>query len=120
MAAKRLLMLMRHAKSSWKDDGLDDHDRPLNKRGKRDAPKMGKLIREKRIVPELIITSSARRARKRNQAIHSPIVAPQQRAHTAIGKPSSTYDFDGVGQTYCESRPRASAPESATHGTPVV
>jgi phosphohistidine phosphatase len=58
---KRLLIL-RHAKSSWKEEGLSDHDRPLNKRGKRNAQRMGKLLIEEDIVPELIISSTARRA----------------------------------------------------------
>ena len=38
------LLVLRHAKSSWKHPELDDHDRPLNKRGKRDAPRMGELL----------------------------------------------------------------------------
>ena len=58
------LLLLRHAKSSWKDDGLDDHDRPLNARGKRDAPRMGQLLRDEKLLPELILCSSARRCRK--------------------------------------------------------
>lgn len=57
-------MILRHAKSSWKDEELADHDRPLNKRGKRDAPRMGKLLRDMELVPELIISSTAKRARK--------------------------------------------------------
>jgi phosphohistidine phosphatase len=56
------LYLVRHAKSSWRNPELRDYDRPLNKRGLRDAPFMGKLIREKGIKPELLITSPARRA----------------------------------------------------------
>ncbi|MDX1615711.1 MAG: histidine phosphatase family protein [Candidatus Promineifilaceae bacterium] len=58
---KRLL-IMRHAKSSWKDERLSDHERPLNKRGKRDAPRMGRLLRDLELVPDLIISSTARRA----------------------------------------------------------
>ena len=53
------LYFVRHAKSSWKDSTLNDFDRPLNKRGKRDAPFMGKLLKERGIKPELIISSSA-------------------------------------------------------------
>lgn len=60
----KTLLLMRHAKSSWKDDSLDDHDRPLNKRGKRDAPRMGELLRSENLVPDFVVVSSARRARK--------------------------------------------------------
>lgn len=53
---------MRHAKSSWKDPELDDHDRPLNKRGKRAAPRMGERLRQENLIPDLILVSSARRA----------------------------------------------------------
>jgi phosphohistidine phosphatase len=56
------VLLMRHAKSSWKDTKLKDHERPLNKRGKKDAPAMGKLICERELVSELILSSSAKRA----------------------------------------------------------
>ena len=59
---KRLLIL-RHAKSSWKHHDLKDHDRPLNKRGKRDAPRMGRLMRDEGQVPEWAISSTSTRAR---------------------------------------------------------
>ncbi|HRA98902.1 MAG TPA: histidine phosphatase family protein [Ignavibacteria bacterium] len=55
---------MRHAKSSWKFPELDDHDRPLNKRGKRDAPLMADILKEKKIIPDLILSSTAVRALK--------------------------------------------------------
>lgn len=58
----KTLLVLRHAKSSWADNTLSDHDRPLKGRGKRDAPRMGRLIREEGLVPDLIISSSARRA----------------------------------------------------------
>lgn len=60
----KTLLLLRHAKSSWKDSDLDDHDRPLNKRGKRDAPRMGQLLAEENLLPDLIISSSAKRTRR--------------------------------------------------------
>ena len=56
------LYLVRHAKSSWDDPSLSDFDRPLNKRGKRDAPFMGSLLKKMGIKPDLIITSPAVRA----------------------------------------------------------
>lgn len=59
----KTLYVLRHAKSSWKDADIPDHDRPLNKRGKSDAPRMGQLLREQDLVPDLIISSTARRAR---------------------------------------------------------
>ncbi|MDX1373779.1 MAG: histidine phosphatase family protein [Nitrososphaeraceae archaeon] len=57
-------MLLRHAKSSWDDPGLSDHERPLNKRGKQNAITMGKYLKRKRLVPDLIISSTAKRANK--------------------------------------------------------
>lgn len=59
----KTLLVLRHAKSSWKDEGIDDHERPLNKRGLKDAPRMGELIKERDLVPEYILSSSAVRAR---------------------------------------------------------
>ena len=58
----KLLLILRHAKSSWEFSELSDHDRPLNNRGKRDTLRIGKKILEEGIVPQLIICSSAIRA----------------------------------------------------------
>ena len=58
------LLLMRHAKSSWKDTSLLDHQRPLNKRGKRDAPRMGEHLREQGVLLDAILCSTATRARE--------------------------------------------------------
>jgi phosphohistidine phosphatase len=58
----KTLLVLRHAKSSWRETELADHDRPLNKRGKRDAPRMGELLRAEGLLPDLILTSSAKRA----------------------------------------------------------
>lgn len=60
----KTVYLVRHAKSSWKKVNLADIDRPLNSRGKRDAPFMGKLLHEKGIKPDLLISSPAKRAKK--------------------------------------------------------
>lgn len=58
----KTLLLLRHAKSSWADDRLADFDRPLNDRGRQDAPRMGRLLRQEGLVPDLIIASPAKRA----------------------------------------------------------
>jgi len=58
------LLLLRHAKSSWKDDSLNDHERPLKKRGKKDAKRIAKVILENDLIPDLILSSSAMRARE--------------------------------------------------------
>jgi len=58
----KILTIVRHAKSSWKDTSLSDRKRPLNTRGERDAPVMGRRIHEHGIRPSLIITSPAKRA----------------------------------------------------------
>lgn len=54
---------MRHAKSSWSDSDLKDFDRPLNKRGEKDAPRMGRYLAEAGILPEQIVASPATRAK---------------------------------------------------------
>src|SRR6266480_4882827 len=58
----KTLLLLRHAKSSWKQPELADHTRPLNKRGKKTAPRMGALLQDEDLIPDLIICSSAVRA----------------------------------------------------------
>jgi phosphohistidine phosphatase len=65
----KTLLVLRHAKSSWDDAGLDDHDRPLNSRGERDAPRMGQLVSDLDLMPDLIISSDATRARLTAEAM---------------------------------------------------
>jgi phosphohistidine phosphatase len=65
----KTIIIIRHAKSSWSDLRLDDFDRPLNKRGKRNAPFMGQKLKEKKIMPDIILSSPAKRARKTAIAI---------------------------------------------------
>jgi len=58
----KTLLILRHAKSSWDDTELKDHDRPLNPKGVRDAPRMGQLVAAEDLVPDLVLTSTAVRA----------------------------------------------------------
>jgi phosphohistidine phosphatase len=74
----KLLSILRHAKSSWKDSSLDDHDRPLNKRGLRDAPRVGELLLEKDLVPDTILSSTARRARETALAVATAARFPDE------------------------------------------
>ena len=59
----KTLLVLRHAKSSWKHSELADHDRPLNERGRRDAPRVGMFVTDAGLVPDLILSSTAKRAR---------------------------------------------------------
>lgn len=72
----KILTIVRHAKSSWKDTSLSDRKRPLNTRGERDAPVMGRRIHEHGIRPSLIITSPAKRAWKTAKIIAREIHYP--------------------------------------------
>lgn len=58
------LILVRHAKSDWGNPGLDDFDRPLNERGKKDAPMMAERLKERKITIDAFIASPAKRAAK--------------------------------------------------------
>ena len=58
----KTVYLIRHAKSSWEDESLSDFDRPLNDRGKIDAPRMGRRLKEKEVTPDLFVSSPAKRA----------------------------------------------------------
>lgn len=58
----KTLYIIRHAKSSWADPTASDFERGLNDRGKRDAPRMGKRLKEKAIHPDIVVTSPAKRA----------------------------------------------------------
>ena len=63
------LFIIRHAKSSWKDSSLDDFERPLNRRGKLNAPFMGIKLKEKNVLPDIIISSPALRAKSTAEII---------------------------------------------------
>src|SRR6476620_8457076 len=60
----KTLILVRHAKSSWDKPGMSDLERPLNERGKKDAPEMSKRLKERNVLPDLLLSSTAKRAKK--------------------------------------------------------
>lgn len=59
----KTLLIMRHAKSSWKDQELPDHDRPLKKKGRKDIVNMAKILKKNALSPDLILSSGAVRAK---------------------------------------------------------
>ena len=65
----KTLLVLRHAKSSWKSLERSDHERPLNKCGERDAPRIGRLVAERKILPDVIVASTAKRAHRTAQAV---------------------------------------------------
>jgi phosphohistidine phosphatase len=67
------LYIMRHAKSSWSDASISDFDRPLNKRGEKDAPLIAEVLKKAKILPQLIISSPAKRALTTAQIISKKI-----------------------------------------------
>ena len=64
IAAMKTLFLLRHAKSSWNDQNLQDFDRPLNARGRKAAELIGTFIKKQKVSPDLVISSPAVRARE--------------------------------------------------------
>ena len=77
---QRRLVMIRHAKSSWANPLQSDFERPLNDRGKTEAPEMGEKLKELGVLPDLVISSSAKRTRQ-----------TAKRIATATG-----YDPDGI------------------------
>jgi phosphohistidine phosphatase len=65
----KTLLVLRHAKSSWSEPGLEDHERPLNERGRRDAPRVGDLLWEYGLIPDVVLSSDAVRARLTAEAV---------------------------------------------------
>lgn len=75
----KTLFLIRHAKSSWADLEMKDFDRPLNERGKKNAPFMGKWLAKEKIHPDLIISSPAKRAITTARKIAKEIEYPKDK-----------------------------------------
>jgi phosphohistidine phosphatase len=75
----KTLYLVRHAKSSWKYPNLDDFERPLNKRGRVNAPFMGKILKKLKVTPDLIISSPATRAAMTARMIADKINYPLEK-----------------------------------------
>ncbi len=72
----KTLTLIRHAKSSWADQGLADRERPLNDRGRRDAPEMGRRLAVRGLSPDLLLSSPVVRARTTAEEIAAELGYP--------------------------------------------
>ena len=73
------LILIRHAKSDWGDPSLIDIERPLNRRGKRDAPEMGRRMAGRNFLPDAVLSSPAKRAKKTAKKIAGELGFPEAR-----------------------------------------
>lgn len=76
------MYIIRHAKSGWENPGLTDFDRPLNDRGKHDAPRMGKRLKEKGVHPDLMLSSPAKRALSTCKRIAEALNYPEEKIVT--------------------------------------
>lgn len=86
----KTLLILRHAKSSWSNSHISDHERPLNERGKSDAPRVGRLLQQQGPLPDLIVSSSAERALATAEAValgadyHSEIAVTRSLYHAGV------------------------------------
>ncbi len=99
----RQLLLLRHAKSSWDDPSLADHDRPLSKRGRKAAAAMRAAIFSRSPIPDRALVSTARRTRETFAALdpwpEPPEVAFQEALYHA--SPSAMLDFVRKVDEFC-------------------
>lgn len=86
------IYLIRHAKSSWKDAVLDDFERPLNGRGKRDVVFMGKRLKLFDVKPDVIYTSSAKRAQKTAKELAKEMDCDKKKIKSIVSLYESSYE----------------------------
>jgi phosphohistidine phosphatase len=77
------LTLIRHANADWKNASVPDFDRPLNKRGLGEAEALGKLLLEQELVPDLLLTSSARRTQQTAEILIRKLALPARQVKAA-------------------------------------
>ena len=79
----RRLILMRHAKSAWHTDAVSDHDRPLNDRGRRDAPKIAQRLSDLDWLPDSVLSSDSKRTRQTWEQMAGVLTDPPEPLFTA-------------------------------------
>lgn len=99
------LILIRHAKSSWNHPGLGDHDRPLNKRGKKAAPLVGEALAERGLQPDLMLSSTAMRAYTTARAVAEKLGYPGEQvlrdeAIYLAGVPMLMHVIQGIDESH--------------------
>ena len=77
----RRLILTRHAKSSWDDPAMDDHDRPLNERGRRAARELGDFLASRGLEPEEVLCSTALRTRETWDRVAGAVIETRPTVH---------------------------------------
>ncbi|MEM8526174.1 MAG: histidine phosphatase family protein [Bacteroidota bacterium] len=92
----KTIYFIRHAKSSWDDPSLRDFERPLNARGKRDAPKMARYLHDLKVQPDLIVSSPAKRAQKTAKAFQEILGNPPLELEKEIYEASTSTIFQIV------------------------
>lgn len=85
----KTLVLMRHAKSAWTSDNVPDHDRPLAPRGRESAPRMATWLSKKKLTPQLVLCSTARRVKETYDLVRAalgtePPVRESRRLYMAL------------------------------------
>ena len=75
------LIILRHAKSDWDSGASSDFDRPLSRRGKQDAPRVGRWLHEQGLIPDHVISSPAKRAKKTARAVCEALAIKRKRLH---------------------------------------
>ncbi|MCP3867604.1 MAG: histidine phosphatase family protein [Gammaproteobacteria bacterium] len=77
----RILMIVRHAKSSWDSGAPTDFERPLGPRGERDAPRMGEWMKAQKLKPDYVVSSPAARAVQTTMGVCGPLGVKKKRFH---------------------------------------
>ena len=81
MTIMRQLMILRHAKSDWQSDANSDFDRPLAKRGKKDAPRVGSYLAKHNLTPDYVIASPAKRTKQTAKLVCEAMKIPSTQCH---------------------------------------
>jgi phosphohistidine phosphatase len=101
----KTLLILRHGKSRWDKRGVADHERGLKPRGRRDAARAGRWLRENELVPDQVLSSTAKRARKTAKRVAKECAfAGETQLHAELYLSDPTAYLDALRQLPAESR----------------